>query len=327
MSDLPSISDVAAKFAPEPTSAAAAAVDPSSGKGGTTTDPSLDPTATLPPAAEPVEGAPEATAEEVKEPVKPDPLSTKFSALARKEREIRAKEAAFNEKMASYEAKLKELETRSAAPTDKPKSPMDALKQFGFSYADATNQIVGGWKEPEVDPLDERLRPVQEKLSAVERLEAKLAQMEQEAAQAKQNAAYEQAMSAISSTIEEGGEKYEYIQKLGDQAVDLVRDTIVEYYKEHKKMLDYSEACDIVEEWYENNVVSQLLSTKKVQSRLPKPTTQAKPSTPAKEAKAPSQTLTNSLQQSGSEAKIDLDKLSKDEALALLAKKLQFIEN
>lgn len=331
MSDLPSIAEVAAKFAPAPAApaptvtAAEIVQDESSGKGGTVSDPNV--TAV----AEPVTPSAEApaTEEPVVEPVKPepkaDPLSTKFAALARKERELRQQQNEYNQKMAQFEARAKELEAKAAAQATKPapKSPLDLLAEYGFKYADATEQVIRGWKEPEKDPLDERLNPIQERLSAVDKMAQELQDLKSQLAAREQKTAYDQAMGQIDEAIESGS--YEFVQALGDQARDLVRDTIVEYYNVNQKMLDYSEACDIVEKWYDENVVAPLLATAKVKSRLappPKPT----PTQPAPTKKPERATLTNSLN-SGGQATVDIDKLSKDDAIAHLAKKLLYIDN
>ena len=117
------------------------------------------------------------------------------------------------------------------------------------------------------------------------------------------------------------------IHQFGDEAYDLVKDVIVEYWNENKKMLDYAEAADIVESYYEREYLEKIALTKKLKSRSPTAKTAVEPSKPKvpKEAKEPS-TLTNSLT-SGSEAKVDLDKMSKADAIAYLAKKLQFRES
>lgn len=331
MSDsLPSIEQVAQMFAPAapaPTPTAAEAVqDPSSGKGGTASDPSLAVPATPSaesPAPQASEPAPTPVVEEPKpaEPKK-DPLSVKFGALARKERELRTQQTEFNRKMADFEARAA---AQAATPAPQaPKTPLEALKQFGFKYSDATEQVIGGWKEPEVDPLDARFKPIQEKLSAVEKLEAKLAQMEQAAAAKEQAVQYEAAMSQIDHELANGD--YQIARALGDQARDLVRDTIVEYYNVNQKMLDYSEACDIVEKWYDENVVAPILATEKVKSRLAPPAPKVTPTQSVPGKKPERTTLTNSLTSSGAEAKIDIDKLPRDQALAELAKRLKYID-
>lgn len=331
MSELPSISDVAAMFAPAPAAApadgtaAGAQPDAGSGKGGTASDPSvadLQPQTTDAPVVEtaPAEPVVETPAPVVEAPK--DPLSVKFGALARKERELRSQQAEFNRKMAEFNAKV--AATPAPAPATRPASALEALKQFGFKYSDATDEVITGRATPVApeDPLDARLRPISEKLDTVAKLEAKLAALEAAAAQKEQNAAYDSAMAQIDEAIGSGG--YEFVQALGDQARDLVRDTIVEYYNVNQKMLDYSEACDIVEKWYDENVVAPILNTAKVKSRLappPKPTpTQSSP-----QKKPERTTLTNSLS-TGGQATIDLDKMSKDEAIAHLSKKILFID-
>jgi hypothetical protein len=328
MSDsLPSIEQVAAQFAPAPAApasdgtAAGATQDQSTGKGGTATDPNVTaPVATSAPQGateEPVVGTPTPTPTEPKK----DPLSVKFGALARRERELRTQQVEFNRKMADFEARAA-AQAATPAPAA-PKSALEALKQYGFKYSDATEEVIHGRKEPEVDPLDARFKPLQEKLGAVERLEQKLAQMEQAAAAKEQAVQYEAAMAQIDQELTSGD--YQIARALGDQARDLVRDTIVEYYNVNQKMLDYSEACDIVEKWYDENVVAPILATEKVKSRLAPPAPKVTPTQSAPAKKPERTTLTNSLN-SGGQATIDIDKMSKDDALSHLAKRLQYID-
>lgn len=332
MSGLETIEQVAARFAPESPAAAAPAdgtaagaqPDAGSGKGGTASDPAvadLQPQTAVAEAPQADEAAPVEPVEPKPAEPKKDPLSVKFGALARKERELRAQEANFKRQMDEFNAKQA---AAAATPVDAsiPKNPMEALKKYGFKYSDATEMVLGNYKEPEVDPLDARLKPISDKLSAVEKLEAKLAQLEAAAAAKEQSQAYEAAMSQIDEAI--GSGSYEFVQALGEQARDLVRDTIVEYYNVNQKMLDYSEACDIVEKWYDENVVAPILNTAKVKSRLapPQKPTPTQPSAPKKPERT---TLTNSLN-AGGQATIDIDKLPKDQALAELAKRLKYID-
>lgn len=264
------------------------------------------------------------------EPVKPvrDPASSKFAALARKEKEIQRREK-------DMERRLKEIEARTGAVNEKEtavqrfkQDPIKAMKDLGLSYADITQAVLGNYKAPEEDPLDLKLKPVQQRFdkyeSDSEKLTRTVEELKQQLAAKEQREQYATVMNGIKTAITDT-EKYELIHTMGDEALDLVKDTMVEYWNQHQKMLDYSEACDIVEGYYEENFLSKLAKTKKLGSRLTpaaKPAT--KQSTTPKEVREP-RTLNNRLS-SAPEANVDIDKLPKHEALAYLAKKLQFID-
>lgn len=327
-SALPSIADVAAKFA----SANAAPVherpseDSNSGRGGTTSDPNNVEYGK--PTEAPVDAAPEAeTPAEVAKPVeKRDPAGSRFAALARKMKDALARETAVSEKQKAIEAREQALADRESRLQSAKRRPLDLLKEHGFKYDDALQDFMGGYKPAEPDPLDQRLEPLRQKWDKLEpnmeALQNEVKQLKTELTMKAQQESYEQAMGEI-RTVAANTEKYELIGAMGDDAIDLVRDTVVEYFNRHQKLLDYSEACDIVEKYYEDEYVSRLLKTKKVQSRVqPATSKQAAP----KEAKPSKPTLTQG-QQTAPQATVNIDELSRADAIAYLSKKLQFTKD
>lgn len=337
MDGMPSIADIVSRFTgggakDAPTPAHEAAPAEPSGKGGTATDPNLAP---VEPSAEekPVEAA--AAAPETKpapapkvEPKK-DPASSRFAALTRKEKEIRQQSQEVEQRRKEFEAREQALKERESRWEAAKRRPTQALKELGFTYADVTADLLGNYKEPEVDPVDAKLKPLSEKWDKfepqVEALTQEINKLKSELSAKEQRQSYQQAMDEIRSVVANNPESYELVSTIGDEAYDLVKDVIIEYWNENKKMLDYAEAAAIVEKYYENEYLDKFSATKKLKSRFPVPAAEpSKPSKSPKEAKEPS-TLTNNLT-SGSQAKVDLDKMSKQEAIAYLAKKLQFKE-
>jgi len=120
------------------------------------------------------------------------------------------------------------------------------------------------------------------------------------------------------------GEKYELINSYGQEGLDLVKDIMVEYWQRNERLLSPAEACDIAEKYYEDEVLERLSKTKKIQARLgtSKPVAPAPKPTAPKEQKAPS-SLSNKLS-SSSASNVDLDKMSREDALEHLAKRLKF---
>ncbi len=321
---LPSISDVAEKF----TSAVRPAAEVSEGdhKGGTPTDPSLgEAKAAETKAEEKAEEVAEVKEEPKKdEPKKDDRHASRFAALARREKAAREQEATVAQRLRDMEAREQAIRDREERFSSARKSPMKALKELGFTYADLTQDVLGNYKEPEEDPIDKKLRPIAEKWDkfepTVEEMKKELQELKSALTLKDQQTQYEKAMAEIRTTAADV-EKYELINAMGDEAIDLVRDTVVEYFKKHEKLLDYSEACDIVEKYYEEEYLNRLAGTKKLKSRFPVP--RPEPSKqPAKEATT-KPTLT-ARQATAPEASPNLDDLPKHEALALLAKRLQF---
>lgn len=329
---LPSIAEVAAAVqAPAVVPAHAAAPDAGSLKGGTASDPTLGAQAPAPEASKEVavEPTPAPAPEPKKVEPKKDPQSSRFGALARKEKELRQQQQAVAAQLKAAEAREAALKEKEARWDSAKKRPVQALKELGFSYSDVTADLLGNYKEPEVDPMDLKMKPWADKVDAVEpkveELTRQINELRAALTQKEQQEAYDTAMGEIKRAAAANPEKYELISQFGDEAVDLVKDVIVEFWNENKKMLDYSEACDIVESYYEREYLDRLTSTKKLKSKFPTPAPEPSKPSPKKEAKEPS-TLTNSLS-SGSQAKVDLDSMSKQEAIAYLAKKLQFRES
>lgn len=310
---LPSIAEMAAKLT-----------------GGTASDPNIPAQGEAPapevavetPAADP---PPETTAEPVKEAPK-DNSASRFAAIARREKAAKQREADVDRRVKEAEARLAAVSEKESAILSFKKDPAKAMRDLGLTYADITQAMVGGYKAPEEDPMDVKLNPVNDKLgkfeSEVEKLHRELADLRNQSAAREQREQYDTVMRGIKAVTADV-DKYEYINAMGDEAETLVKDTMVEYWNRNQKMLDYSEACDIVEQYYEEHV-NRFAKTKKLTKRLPgtQAAPKAAPKPPAKEAKAPS-TLTNKLS-SAPEANVDINKLPKHEALAYLAKKLQF---
>lgn len=260
-------------------------------------------------------------------PREKDKTSSRFAALARREKEIRAKLAAAEERervLAERESRLQEDERRKEEARKK-RRPLEALKELGYTYQDVTQDVLGGYEEPKLDPVDEKLNPVKELVDKTskenEELRKQLEQLRQEREQEKNQRNYETAMNSIRDTIKDT-EKYELINAMGEEAVEMIRDTVVEYWKTHKEELSLAEAADMVEKYLDDRYVSKLTKTKKLQSRVPQA---ASTQTAPKEVKEPKPTLSNSLTTAAKQP-VDLDSMSKSEALAYLAKKLTYVE-
>lgn len=280
----------------------------------------------------PVDGQPPQPVEEPKPEPKEqkarDKTGSRFAALARKDKEVRQR-AADAEKAASElaarEAAIKEREAKWEAAK---KSPMEALKALGFTYADVTQDVLGSYEKPPVDPLDERINPVKEGQSKLEAeqaaLKAQIQALTDQLQHEKRQSAYEKGIGAIRETLT-NTERYELVNTMGEEGVELVRDTVVEYWDRYNKELSIEEAADLVEKYYETEYLGKIATTKKFQSRVaPKPSesTQA----PPKEVREIKPTLSNSLNTAPKQTP-DVDSMSKTDAIAFLAKQLTYRES
>lgn len=265
----------------------------------------------------------EKAAPAVKEPK--DLASSKFAALSRREKEARVKiEAAdrranqLQQQANESEKRMAEYESRLQRYSNIKKDPLAVMREEGISAQDLMAMTLGIKEEAPVDPLDARFNSLTSELDRLSKTE--LGEVKQELERIKQreqNAALREVNTNIRETAKSGD--YDYINAMGNDGYDLVREVMTLHYSEHKSLLTYDEACSKVEEYYEG-MLEPVLKTKKVQSKFaPKPieSVQPKPST-SKEVKSPT-TLTNSL--SSASKAINVDKLTRNEALEFLAKK------
>lgn len=258
---------------------------------------------------------------------KKDKSSSRFAALARKDKEIRQRAADAEKAAREIKAREEALAAREARWTTAKKRPMEALKELGFTYADITQDVLGAYEAPPVDPVDEKLNPVKEQFTKEqrerERLQSELDQLKQELTNERRQKAYEAGIKAIRETVA-NADRYELISTMGEEGVELVRDTVVEYWDRYQQELSLEEAADMVEKYYEEQYVDKIASTKKLQSRVaPKAPVSTPPVT--KEVTAPKPTLSNSLSTAPKQTP-DVDSMSKADAIAYLAKKLTYRE-
>lgn len=322
---LPSIEDVAARFTE------------SAGNhtGGTSSDPNIPDQGSAPqPETKREEVTPTTLSDEEKKSLEPatkkpekDISASRFAALARREREARERETAADKRVKEAEDRVKAAEGRESKWTNIKQNPLEALKEAGLTLSDVLNASYGKYEAPAEDPLDVKLKPLLERTGKAEtQAESLLRQVEElknQIAGKEQAEQYDRVMTGIGHTVSTGGDKYELISTMGDDAINLVRDVMVEYWKVNQKVLDYSEACDIVEKDLEERYLSPLSKTKKLQSRLGPQTAPKLAPSPDQKLKEPSSTLTNKLE-TAPQVNTDIDKMSKKEAIDYLTKKLQF---
>lgn len=268
---------------------------------------------------------------EVEEKKPKDLVSSKFAALSRRERELRAREREFEDRAKAAEERQKQEKEIESKLSQLKKAPLKVLKELGLSYADITQDALGAYEEPKVDPVEERFKTVETSLSKIDEVEAKLEARFNQLAEREANLAMTELMTTIKDTAKD--EKYEMIRTMSDQgSYELVRDVIQEYWSEHEQVLDFDEACDIVEKYYEEAFLEKFAKTRKLQSRFQPKASDAKAESPkpsqsrATPTKADGPTTLRNSQATASEATVDIDKMSKHEAIAYLSKQLKFID-
>lgn len=323
MSDLPSIDEVVASI-----------------KGGTPSDPAIPEQGASPEgnAPEPEGGTPgtptlTAPAEKTEEKKTPAPApqpakdasASRFAALSRKEKEARQREQDANRRLAEAEARERILAEREAGLGRIKQDPIKFLKEHGLSFQDIASAAMGNYNAPEEDPLDVKIKPVKEKFDKfeadTEALKAEVRRLLDLQARQEQERQYNQVMSDIKAVVT-GNENFELIGTYGQEGLDLVKDIMVEYWNRNERLLSAVEAAEIAEKHYESEL-ERLTQTKKLKSRISPPAAPAATKQSAGTSKPTAPTLTNKLS-SSSASNVDIDKLSREEALEVLSKRLKW---
>lgn len=238
-----------------------------------------------------------------------------FSALSRKEREIRAREQAISEKeKASTGSDLDSIKKKIKL------KPMETLKELGVDFDYLTRVALDDGKVPEQTKKEFEL---QEEIAS---LKSRLDKFEKSSEPATQE---EQVLNEFIQGLEEhvGTNKEKYKLIVAQDAVSLVYDVIEQEYARSveqgkPRILSYEESADMVEEYLRSE-------TKKLAESLgfynAPAESQGKDSTkPQSEGSSSSQTLSNQLNTTkpteGSQSRL----LTREEALARAAARLQF---
>ena len=216
-----------------------------------------------PPAEVVEEAAEEAVAEATEEQPaveeKPD-FSRQFSAIARRERELRQRES----RMKEMEARFSEVEgyqnEYSGIQDLARKNPYEAMKKLGIDYDALTQQVIN-----EGEPTaDQQLRLENEALRArLDKLEGAYNEEHKQREQAQAQAARNKLIDNVRQFVDDGGD-YEFIQS--NDAYGLVAEVMQQHYIRTKEIMEYSEAAKMVEGHFESEA-ERYLGSKKLQDK------------------------------------------------------------
>lgn len=253
---------------------------------------------------------------------KSERASERFAFLARKEaglvkakQELKSQYDALAQQRAEIEAMKKEIESVKARKSSYRQNPLAMLEDHGLSYKELTDYILNNntvSTESQIKALQEKLESV-EKQREIDRREAE--ERARRAAEEREAAVITEFKSEIGNFLGREKEKYE-LTNLYDSA-DLVYDTVEEYFAKTNKVLSIPEACDLVEAYLEKQV-EKSLATKKLSTKIPRPSEPGQPV--AKPTEQPRKTLSNSQYTSSTPSlvtpKVESDRMAR--ALAAL---------
>lgn len=258
------------------------------------------------------------------EPKKKDPMSSRFAALSRKEKEIQEERKRIESERQAFESERKEYQEKLSSASKAQDllkmakdDPLGFIRETGVSFeklADAMLNDDGTLKTQ--SELSRVKAEVQEQIEALKKEreeDKKSAQKQEEERKLREQEQYivqqvEQYKAHTNKVIQENPETYELI--LANNAQDSVWSVIESYFYETGEILEPQAAAEQVEE-YLLQQAQKLLTTKKLAS--PKGAVRDK-SIGVRETKKPSKTLTNDAT-ALSLSDEEIDSLSADEAL------------
>jgi len=202
-------------------------------------------------------------------------MAAKFAALARKDKEAKAREAAFAEREASLAARVKKAEAIEQAVAKRDENPLAVLEALGIDIEKFADGLIAG-PPAKKDPT----------LSAVETLQKQIEELkkerEQEAARAaetRREQAVKRFQQEIADEVKKAADKFELINE--KNAAGLVYKVIEQHYNDTEKefgagkgvLMPIADAAVIVEQALEQDLKTEVeffgkSQAKKVQAAL-----------------------------------------------------------
>lgn len=211
--------------------------------------------------------APETAAAPAKVPEQPG--ADRFAALHRKDREVRQRSQAFRTERDSFQKEMQAFRAEKAAWEAEFKArPLDAIKKRGYTYEDLTKAALNeGRFDPETG--------VKEVKTEVDRLREEIAARDKKSAEEADKQAqhqFQETVRGFKQTVKAfvgaNAEKYELTHRY-DPECDTVYSAIEEHWNRQQalfdrkegpapKALNYTEALDLVESYYEAQIEAEL---------------------------------------------------------------------
>lgn len=258
-------------------------------------------------------------------------LSSKFAALSRKEKLLKQQEMQFKQQeiqlkqkdqeyqnsISSMKAELEKIKSEfEQYRTGIKQNPLKHLQDEGYDFDKLTEMQLND-QNPTPEMMLERAKKELESgyKSEIEKMRAELAEKEKVAQEAQEKAELEAQekikadyQTEINAYLEQNAEKYELINL--NNAQSIVYDVVEQFYDEHQRILTLEEAADFTEKYLEEEA-NKLLKAKKLNKQQPQ-----------KQQSEPKESFTLSNDMSTQVPRGDVRKLSREEEIQEIAKKL-----
>jgi hypothetical protein len=211
-------------------------------------------------------------------------LAAKFAEVARRNAMLRKQKAQVTAPLKEKESEIEKMrqELERLKKYEEVNDPMELLKLKGISYEDLITRNL----DPESFDTKSELQKMREEFENYKKSveEEKRTGLEKQKESVKANY-----LEHLKSFAEKAGEKYEMISTFG--AHQDVYDVIEETFNKTGKVITDEEACDLVEQFLEQNYLDRFAKINKLKSKIAPIRDDLPPSDPIRE----SQTLTNQL--------------------------------
>ena len=194
-----------------------------------------------------------------------DPMSSRFAALARREKMLHEKERQFKASLEERERSFKEREAKYSGWEDADaalnEDPLAWLEGKGWNYSKLTDKALGiQAEEQEYDPKSEIQKLREELAKRDEDEKTRMEEKQTTEQQAVQEASLNEYRVQIQNIVESDQDKYELINLKGAQ--EDILEVAIEYYQTHQKVISAEEAADLVEKYLEEEAATYLKATK-----------------------------------------------------------------
>lgn len=190
---------------------------------------------------------------------KPDELSPKFAALAKKERALRAQMQAIKQKEDAMKAQETEYQTKYVPKERLLKETLAVLQEQGITYDQLTGMILN-----QPSPQDQATTKLEAKIEA---LEKQLLSYKEETTQS-QTKAYDQALNQIrneAKILVDSDQAYETIKETNN--TEAIVALIEEHYKETGLVMSTLDAAKQVEDYLVEEAL-KMAGLSKVKAKL-----------------------------------------------------------
>lgn len=239
------------------------------------------------------------TAPEV--PKQKDPNEKRWAHMARKEKELRAREMKFKSEMAAFESERMAAKQASEWKTRLSQKDFDVLKETGITQEDLTNYLVG-----QPNPQDPIVKELRAEIAALRGGQDAIKKDMEDKVSREYKQAIQNLSSEAQSAAKSDPERFELVNANMEDAVGAATNLIEEIWKKTGRVITVEEALNDVEEYYLETLYNSFANSKKLKSKWQpvEPTAPVKlPSAPGKPSfttavresieKAPVKTLTH----------------------------------